>query len=340
MGYYVDPELAKQDPHFSNGCSSCHKGDSASTDKAKAHAGLAKRPSDDPATCGTCHPAIAKTYTLSLHYTNAGMKNGVAARFSAAEKKAYDSKVFEQSCRSCHASCGDCHVKSPVVGGVNTGLLASHAFVRKDESKTCALCHGGRVYPEFTGEYGGSPDVHYRKGMTCMDCHTADQMHGNGKAYAGRRDVENKPSCAACHPAGSETTEEAKSAHSDHGDRVSCTACHVGTGYRQCASCHLGEGATSNPSIVLGMNPRKEGQLTTLRLIPTVRKTFEPAGVAQSNFDSLPNYWDAVPHNVKKRTERTRDCALCHYEQENYLTEEKLPEGGSRANLKLIPAGH
>ncbi|OHE58086.1 MAG: hypothetical protein A2413_17275 [Treponema sp. RIFOXYC1_FULL_61_9] len=340
MGYVVDTKMAAADPHFQQGCVACHEGNASGKDKAQSHAGLVKRPSDDPSVCGTCHEGIAKTYTLSLHYSNAGMKNGISPRFSKDEKHTYDTAVFEQSCRSCHASCGDCHVKSPVISGVNTGLMDGHAFVRKDESKTCALCHGGRVYPEFTGDYGGTPDVHYRNGMTCLDCHTSTQMHGNGMSYEGRRDVEDKPSCLACHPQGSEKTEEAKSAHGDHGEKVSCSACHTATGYRQCSSCHLGEGAAASPALILGLNPRKEGQLTTLRLIPTVRSTFEKAGIKQMNFDSVPNLWDTVPHNVKKRTERTRDCALCHYEQENYLTEESLPKDGSSANLKLIPAGH
>jgi len=295
-----------------------------------------KRPSDDLASCASCHQPIAKNYKLSLHYTNAGMKNGVRPRFSPQEAKAFDAKVFEQSCRSCHASCGDCHVKSPIISGVNLGLMAGHKFVRKEEAKTCALCHGGRVYPEFTGEYGGNADVHYQKGMSCSDCHKAAEMHGDGTAYAGRREVAGRPSCAACHPSGSEKTDKAKEAHADHGDKVSCSACHSSAEYRGCASCHLGEGATSSPQFILGDNPRKPGQLTTLRLVPTVRGTFEKAGIAQASFDELPNLWDAVPHNTKKRTERTRDCAVCHAEKRGLLTEEGLPAGGSAANKKLI----
>ncbi len=328
--------MIKKDPHFTQGCISCHQGNPAGTTKAIAHAGMDKRPSDDPETCASCHGDIAKTYTLSLHYTTAGMKNGVRPRFSEAEAKVYDQKVFEQSCRSCHASCGDCHVKSPIISGVNIGLIAGHDFVKKNEDKTCALCHGGRVYPEFTGEYGGTPDVHYQKGMNCVDCHPGSEFHGTGTAYTGRRDVAEKPTCIGCHPAGSETTDASKEAHGDHGDKVSCSACHSGAEYRGCNSCHLGEGAVSSPQFILGDNPRNPGQLTTLRMVPTIRETFKNVGIEQKNFDALPNLWDAVPHNTRKRTERTRDCATCHYESAKFLTEEELPPEGSKANQKLI----
>ena len=336
MGYVVDKEIIETDPHFEYGCSFCHEGDGNAATKTEAHKGMVKRPSDNPETCGTCHEGIAATYTLSLHYTNAGMKNGVSPRFSEKEKMVFDEAVFEQSCRSCHASCGDCHVQSPIVSGVNSGFIAGHDFVRKDESKTCALCHGGRVYPEFTGEYGGRPDIHYRNGMTCLDCHSADQMHGDGVAYNGRRDVENKPSCIACHEQTMNESPAAEEPHAIHSESVSCTACHTATGYRQCSSCHVGEGATSNPAIVLGDNPRIPGQLTTLRLIPTVRTTFEKAGIHQENFDVLPNYWDAVPHNIQKRTDRTRDCGTCHGEYLYFLEEANLPKNGSTKNLELI----
>jgi len=341
MGYVVNKELLATDPHMSQSCVSCHKGNASSADQAKAHAGMVKRPSDDPMVCATCHETEAKNYKLSLHYTNAGMKNGVSPRFSSEEKHTFDTTVFEASCRSCHASCGDCHVKSPVISGVNLGLMDGHRFVESDESKTCALCHGGRVYPEFSGEYNGTPDVHYRKGMSCTDCHGATQMHGDGNAYAGRKEVAAKPSCVGCHETDSEDqSDEAKEAHEYHAETVSCSACHTGGEYRQCSSCHLGEGATSSPALILGDSPRTPGQLTTLRLIPTIRKTFEKAGMEQKNFDTLPNYWDAVPHNVSKRTDRTRDCSTCHSDNLHYLDESMLPADGSKKNLELIHSGH
>ena len=332
----VDPQLISNDPHFSNGCSSCHEGDPAGREKETAHRGLVKRPSDNPETCGACHTDIAATYRLSLHYTTAGLKNGVRPRMSEAETARFDTTVFEQSCRSCHASCGDCHVKSPIISGVNTGLIDNHRFTRRAEAETCALCHGGRVYPEFTGEYGGQPDVHYQKGMLCMDCHDIVEFHGDGTAYPSRRDVAGKPACISCHPKGNESTPKGREAHADHIGYVSCSACHVAAPYRNCSSCHLGEGATSSPALYIGRNPRNPREVTTLRLIPTVRDTFAKAGIAMEQYDALPNFWDTVPHNSRKRTDRTRECSACHGPDNHFLKESMIPPGSSEANKRLI----
>lgn len=339
MGYVVTQEAIDEDLHLHYlSCSDCHAGNPGAADKDAAHTGLLSRPSDDPVTaCGTCHEETAKNYTLSLHYTAAGMQHGVSARFNPDEKKIFDQKVFEQSCRSCHASCGDCHVKSPVVSGINTGLIDNHRFVKSEPSKTCALCHGGRVWPEFTGDYGGMPDIHYRKGMSCTDCHSATQMHGDGTAYTSRKDVVTKPSCTECHDTSSLGKDSTKETHATHADSVSCSACHTAAAYRQCSSCHEGKGATSSPAIILGRNPRNLDQLTTLRLIPTVRNTFlDHAGLPMSNFDALPNYWDAVPHNIAKRTDRTRDCNTCHTDHTYYLEAERIPQGLSTKNKELV----
>lgn len=335
-GFLVDKSLLNNDPHFSEGCGFCHKGDVKGATKDKAHKGLVARPSDDLSTCGNCHDKIAATYKTALHYTTAGQKHGAAGRLSQGELKMFEQKVFEQSCRSCHASCGDCHVKSPTISGVNIGLIKGHKFVKRDEGKTCALCHGGRVYPEFTGEYGGTADVHYEKGMICLDCHSKTDAHGDGRLYNSRRDMANKPACANCHKAGTEKTEKAKTAHASHKDKVSCQACHTSVPYRNCVSCHLGKGATSKPDFILGVNPRNKSMVTTLRTVPVVRDTFLSAGIKMERFDALPNYWDTVPHNIRKRTERTRSCEVCHEEKKGFLNKDTLLKNGSKANEGLI----
>lgn len=336
-GFLIDKSILGKDIHFDEGCGSCHRGNEKGATKETAHKGLVTRPSNQPDTCGKCHEDIAKPFKTSLHFTTEGQRHGVSGRFSQKELKTFNEKVFEKSCRTCHASCGDCHVKAPIIGGVNTGLIKGHRFVKRDEGKTCALCHGGRVYPEFTGEYGGNADIHYQKGMVCVDCHKKEGFHGNGTTiYRTRKEVKEKPSCTHCHPPGQAKTEKAHVAHKTHSGRLSCYACHAGGSYRNCYDCHLGKGATAKPGFVLGLNPRDKNTVTTLRLVPTVRGTFTSAGITMEGYDKLPNYWNAAPHNIKKRTERTRSCEVCHEEKKDFLTKELLPKNGSKANEGLV----
>ncbi|MCM2264485.1 MAG: cytochrome c3 family protein [Desulfuromonadales bacterium] len=335
-GFLVDRNLLSTDPHFSQGCGFCHMGDEKGASKADAHRGLVKKPSDDLKICGRCHDQIAANYGKSLHYTTAGLKHGIRGRLSTAEESLFNEKVFPKSCNNCHATCGDCHVKSPTIGGVNPGLIQQHQFVKRNEGKTCALCHGGRVYPEFTGEYGGTPDVHYQKGMTCIDCHTRKEAHGDGSTVTSRKQVADRPACLGCHPRGSDKSDKSRAAHDQHAGKLSCVACHAAGQYRNCYDCHLGAGATAKPGFILGLDPRERKLVTTLRVIPTVRDTFSKAGVAMENYDALPNYWDTVPHMIKKRTDRTRSCEVCHTERQGFLSKETLLKGGSKANEGLI----
>jgi hypothetical protein len=319
------------------GCEGCHQGNVAGVTREEAHQGLVKKPSDNLKICATCHRKIAKPFEKSLHYTTEGQRQGLKPRFSDAEFKQFDERLFQKSCRSCHASCGDCHVKAAAVGGISIGLIKGHKFVKKDEGKTCAFCHGGRVYPEYTGEYGGKPDVHYQKGMLCMDCHKKEEMHGDGNVYLTKQDVKDRPVCTTCHTnLGQETRLTTRTAHTRHKDKVTCYGCHASAEYRNCTSCHMGTGATSKPGFMLGLNPRDSKTLTTLRLIPTVRDSFEKAGLAMSNFDRVPNYWNTPAHNIRKRTDRTRSCDACHKDRARFLGKEALIENGAKANEKLI----
>jgi len=116
---------------------------------------------------------------------------------------------------------------------------------------------------------------------------------------------------------------------------VSCYGCHSGSAYRNCNDCHGGHAAAS-PGMILGRSPRDKKVLTTLRLIPTVRDTFAPAGIKMEHFDAVPNYWDTPAHNIKKRTDRTRKCDACHVDRKNFLTKETMIKNGAKANEDLI----
>ncbi|MCX7965669.1 MAG: hypothetical protein N2596_03475 [Syntrophorhabdaceae bacterium] len=335
-GFVVSKKIIGEDPHFLEGCSFCHKGDNRSIKKEDAHRDLISRPSKDIKTCESCHEGIAKKFKTSLHYTCYGLREGIIGRLSPEEVKTFDKNVFETSCRSCHASCGSCHVSSPSIAGTKLGLIDGHKFVKKDEGRTCALCHGGRVYPEFTGEYSGSADIHYQKGMVCTDCHKKDQLHGDGMLYRSMKEVKNRPKCTNCHKVGTEDTERSQAAHKIHKEKLSCYACHASGQYRNCFNCHAGKGAESKQGFYLGINPRDKKTFTTLRLIPTIRDTFKVYNIKMEKYDTLPNYWDTTPHTIKKRTDRTRSCDVCHKERRDYLTNELLIKNGSKANFDVI----
>jgi hypothetical protein len=87
---------------------------------------------------------------------------------------------------------------------------------------------------------------------------------------------------------------------------------------------------------MLGLSPKNKKTVTTLRLIPTVRDSFQSVGIKMEKFDGLPNYWDTPVHNIKKRTQRTRFCDACHEERKGFLTKDMLVENGSKANVGLI----
>ena len=42
------------------------------------------------------------------------------------------------------------------------------------------------------------PDLHVERGMACVDCHTRDEMHGDGRIYADRF-FESEIECQSCH---------------------------------------------------------------------------------------------------------------------------------------------
>ena len=168
-----------------------------------------------------------------------------------------------------------------------------------------------------------------------MDCHKKEEFHGDGTAYKSKNEIPQRPACKSCHPNGKEAKMETQVAHRQHEGKVSCYGCHSGSAYRNCNDCHGGHAAAS-PGMILGRSPRDKKVLTTLRLIPTVRDTFAPAGIKMEHFDAVPNYWDTPAHNIKKRTDRTRKCDACHVDRKNFLTKETMIKNGAKANEDLI----
>jgi hypothetical protein len=127
----------------------------------------------------------------------------------------------ELNCTSakCHVkSCDICHLK--VVDG-----KSYYSLDPAKEMDACKNCH--------SSDQEG-PDVHFKKGMKCMDCHSKREIHGDGieyKSYNEKGFFDTK--CENCHK---EITKSVS--HTIHGNKLECRVCHT-PGFENCFNCHI-----------------------------------------------------------------------------------------------------
>lgn len=166
-------------------------------------------------------------YLSSLHSTAKGMAYWYDKANGGLETVAGIPYV-ELACKNCHVgSCDACH-KMSVDGKMSYSVKAA-----KNQDK-CLTCHAREASIMKIDKGANTADVHFANGMSCMDCHTAREMHGDGVEYVsmkqqGAMDVN----CEQCHEPLSKIE-----AHTVHGNKLDCKACHV----RQvvsCTNCHF-----------------------------------------------------------------------------------------------------
>ncbi len=244
--------------------------------------------------CGVCHSKIAENFTKSLHYTN----NGIIVGWEQGAGKDFNMPI-PKKCLSCHIeNCSTCH---PVHGAL-------------PNMTTCVDCHEHNIGVNYIGyliekmKKGPYPDVHYLHNMTCMDCHSIEEIHGNGKNYTMAY-FAVKVRCLDCHSpenASKITIHGLKPKpydpnllpHRLHRGKVSCIACHAGW-YQTCIDCHLSTMKIDKISI---------NEFHLLRgpdgkLYPACRMV-----VSYGNKTSV--VWAPIfPHTI---TEKGRKCSDCH----------------------------
>jgi thiosulfate/3-mercaptopyruvate sulfurtransferase len=255
---------------------------------------------------------------------------------------------YNTHCASCHASCGQCHVSRPTaVGG---GLLAGHQFKKTPPMKeTCTSCHVTRVGQEFLGENEGiEGDVHWAKAaMLCSKCH-GKELHAASKEGDHRYTKAEGPQCLNCHakvkPGGSGIPQ-----HDLHGDKLSCQVCHS-VQYKNCSACHVGKDdkgvkyfktAGTEMDFKIGLNPlpspERPYKYVTVRHAPASPQGFDfYAKNLQPNFDALPTWKYATPHNIQRKTPQNSSCNACHGNAELFLTAEDVKPAEREANQKVI----
>ncbi len=332
----------KASGHYQVGCAGCHKGTDNTADKNIAHSGdFISHPSVfAEESCGACHQAIVENFATSLHH-GTGQKRKVAMRSGLNGAQDFDQlpahqiEGYNSNCAHCHASCGECHVIRPVMGG--GGLPNGHAFTKTpDMLSVCVTCHVSRGGHAYLGVASGTqPDVHLTKlGYTCLDCHKTTDLHGDGNMVEQRYAYAGLPSCSDCHTG----IGGANTYHSMHINDFNCQVCHSQV-YNNCGSCHIhGEGARipSYMDFKIASNPIptiKTGyDFALVRRTLAAPDNWELFGVPQyANFDVFPTYNYTTPHNILKWTDRTQVTAgkacssNCHIRN----------EGGTLVNKEL-----
>ncbi len=354
----------KKSSHYKIGCTGCHRGTDNTSDKNVAHSGdFIRHPSVFmDSTCAPCHKSIVKNFATSLHQ-GTGQKRKVAKRSGLSGPEDFDRlpahqiEGYNKNCATCHASCGDCHIVRPVMGG--GGLAKGHAFTKTpDMVSVCVTCHTSRGGHAYLGVASGTqPDVHLTKmNFQCVDCHPGDELHGDGIKVDQRYAYSKLPTCKSCHL----NLDQSNTYHAIHYNDFNCQVCHSQV-YNNCGSCHIhGEGARIKAYLdfKIARNPipyiKKDFNFTLVRRTLAAPDNWEKYGVPQyANFNVLPTYNYTSPHNILRWTDRTRlnpgqSCfSNCHIRNENgtlinknlYLFQENLLSWEQMASLGITVDG-
>jgi len=166
------------DTHLRNLCASCHLGQ----DK------LQPGPIDESSRgggCSACHLRYGPAAVAEL-----GRRGGASTLLHHPEISLH---VTEQACFGCHSRSG--RIATSYEGWHETQLDEEAAKARPGWPAQFRLLADGRVFEKHPA------DVHFEKGMTCVDCHVAAEVMSDGAVHAHERDAV-RISCADCHAAG------------------------------------------------------------------------------------------------------------------------------------------
>lgn len=181
---------------------------------------LAQLPSYDPAKPASAKNSPADDYLreqcLRCHTWSQGGRQ--------------DGDYRASGCAACHAVYSDAGTyegADKAIDRKQKGRPRLHRLTKLVPESQCIHCHnrGGRTGVSFIGEMEsdgyGSPwgteagkkggatlhgktynhltsDVHYEKGMSCIDCHTRRDLHGDGRLYQ-KREQAVEVRCEDCH---------------------------------------------------------------------------------------------------------------------------------------------
>jgi thiosulfate/3-mercaptopyruvate sulfurtransferase len=203
------------------------------------------------------------------------------------------------------------------------------------------------VGSEFYGERGQG-DVHASKGMDCVACHPAKEMHAAApKDLPGRYHLKEMARCTDCHE---DLQHGSVRDHAIHAGKVRCQACHSQT-YVNCYNCHVGKDAEGTAffqnrreleAVKIGLNddaraPGAGYRYMVVRHVPSYPEMFDFYGRdGFTSFGNVPTWKRASPHNIQRRTWQAASCNHCHGNRSLFLASSDLLDYEKQANRKVV----
>ena len=138
--------------------------------------------------------------------------------------------------------------------------------------------------------------------------------------------------------------------HTVHGADLSCQVCHSIT-YTWCDGCHVAiSDKTGSPffktdntyfTFLIGLNAKRSYtrpyKYVPVRHIPVKADAYSFYGEnLLPNFDSLPTWAYATPHNIQRKTPQAESCNSCHGNPAVFLTAERVQPEELPANASVI----
>jgi len=165
------------DKHLRNLCASCHLGG------IKEEVGPINELSRGGG-CLACHLNYdRKAYAELLEYQNSKNKNPALP----IHHPQLSLNISNEHCFGCHSRSG--RISTNYEGWFETELLPEETNKMDEQYR---ILMDGRVFQKTV------EDVHHKKGMDCIDCHTAMEVMGDGNYYLHEED-QVKVQCIDCH---------------------------------------------------------------------------------------------------------------------------------------------
>lgn len=171
--------------------------------------------------CAACHLGQAKTaHALDAMHDRGG--GCLACHINAYAGDAHPALSKQVS----DARCFGCHSRSGRISLSYTGLAEADPASEPAKSPGLRLPDGRHIERR-------PADVHYLAGMSCIDCHTSEDVMGDAGDALHQRDAV-QARCVNCHAVDSGDN----SPHDTEHERLACAACHSQWA-PQCFGCHM-----------------------------------------------------------------------------------------------------